>query len=111
MSRKQWPFERAERRSHTLARASAAEALLQMPRDASRTMNVDVLTEIVIARPRDVVSASAADPDHVPAWYENIKTVEWRTPRPLPSALGLRSSLSFWVVVRVHVRSVGMGSE
>jgi uncharacterized membrane protein len=87
MTRKQWPFDRAERR-HTLARASAAEALLQILRDASRTMNVDVLTEVVIARPRDVVSAFAADPDHAPAWYENIKAVEWRTPQPL--AVGSR---------------------
>jgi len=46
-------------------------------------MNVDVLTEVVIARPRPVVSALAADPDHAPAWYEYIKTVEWKTPRPL----------------------------
>jgi hypothetical protein len=51
-------------------------------------VSVDVLTEIVIARPRAVVSAFAADPDHVPAWYRNIKTVEWKTPRPL--AIGSR---------------------
>jgi uncharacterized membrane protein len=88
VSRKQWPFERAERRSQTVARASAAGALLQKPRDTTRTVNVDVLTEVVIARPRDVVSAFAADADRAPVWYENIKTVEWRTPRPL--AVGSR---------------------
>jgi hypothetical protein len=35
-------------------------------------MNVDVATETIIARPREVVSAFAADPDRVTAWYRNI---------------------------------------
>ena len=45
-------------------------------------MAVDVLTEIVIARPRAEVAAFAADPANATEWYRNIRSVEWRTPPP-----------------------------
>lgn len=51
-------------------------------------MPVDVVTEIEIERPRPDVASFAADPDNAAAWYENIKAVEWRTPRPV--AIGSR---------------------
>ncbi len=51
-------------------------------------MPVDIITEIEIARDRDSVAEFAIDPDNATRWYDNIKAVEWRTPRPL--AVGSR---------------------
>ncbi len=52
---------------------------------------VDVTTEIVIARPRAQVSAYVEDADHAMSWYQNIKSVEWRTAKPA----GVGSRIAF----------------
>jgi uncharacterized protein YndB with AHSA1/START domain len=49
---------------------------------------VDVVTEIVVERPREEVAAYASDPANATAWYENIERVEWQTEPPV--AVGSR---------------------
>ena len=44
---------------------------------------VDVTTSILIAMPQEKVAAYVFDPDRAPDWYENIKSVEWKSPKPL----------------------------
>ncbi len=46
-------------------------------------MDVDVLTDIEIERPRSEVADYVSDPDNATAWYENIKKVEWKSPKAL----------------------------
>ncbi|MEX2624749.1 MAG: SRPBCC family protein [Acidimicrobiia bacterium] len=73
-------------------------------------MAVDVLTEVVIDRPVELVAAYAADPGRAPEWYKNIESVTWETPPPLRigSRLGfvarfLGRRLSYTYEVRDYV--------
>lgn len=49
------------------------------------------MSEIVIDRPLDTVAAFSADPVNAPRWYENIRSVEWKT----EPALQVGSRLEF----------------
>jgi len=44
---------------------------------------VDVTCEVEIARPLAEVAAYTTDPDNAPEWYDNIRSVEWRTSPPV----------------------------
>lgn len=58
-------------------------------------MEVDVRTDIEIARPRAEVAAFAAEPDNVTRWYANIEAVAWLTPRPLARGTRLEFAAGF----------------
>jgi uncharacterized membrane protein len=45
-------------------------------------MAVDVLAEIVIDRPVQVVAEYVANPSNAPEWYANIESIEWQTEPP-----------------------------
>ena len=56
---------------------------------------VDVVTDININKPIDVVSEYATNPDHAPEWYVNIHSAEWITPKPLAIGSQIAFKASF----------------
>lgn len=44
---------------------------------------VNVQPEILFSVPLEQVAAYVANPDNAPEWYVNIKSAEWKTPKPL----------------------------
>ncbi len=44
---------------------------------------VDVTTVIIIDRSIEEVFTFASNPDNATKWYSNIKSVDWKTPKPL----------------------------
>ena len=44
---------------------------------------VDVVTQMRISRPAAEVAEYASNPENAPDWYVNIKSAQWKTPKPL----------------------------
>ena len=57
--------------------------------------SINVLTEIIINRPAEAVSAYAADPSNAPDWYTNIDSAKWRTSPPLRTGAKVAFSAHF----------------
>ena len=56
---------------------------------------VDVTTTIIIERPVDAVATYSAEPDNATGWYKNIKSVVWKTDRPLKTGSEIQFSAQF----------------
>ncbi|HEX6539169.1 MAG TPA: SRPBCC family protein [Candidatus Dormibacteraeota bacterium] len=58
-------------------------------------MDVDVTTEIEIARPRERVAAFATDPARATQWYANITSARLLTPAPIANGSQIAFSAKF----------------
>lgn len=73
---------------------------VQITNDASAAILIDILSEIIIDRPRAEVAAYAADPARAPDWYLNICDIEWQTEPRLQ--VGTRFAFMTRMVGRMH---------
>jgi uncharacterized protein YndB with AHSA1/START domain len=46
-------------------------------------MDQDVLTQIVIDRPRSEVADYVSDPENATEWSQHVSKAEWKSPKPL----------------------------
>ncbi|MEX0288713.1 MAG: SRPBCC family protein [Flavobacteriaceae bacterium] len=56
---------------------------------------VTVVTQITINKGIKTVSEYASNPENAPEWYVNIKSFEWKTPKPLAVGSQLAFSAHF----------------
>ena len=83
-------------------------------------MEVDVVTEIEIGRPRAQVAQFAADVDNVPRWHASVESVEWETAPPLvvgsrvafvAKALGCRIAYTYEISELVPGERLAMSTD